>query len=78
MVATSENFGMKRSCKVCLLGEDTMDHQFDCVLLKLTVPDILSNSDIKICDAFSSNMTKVSNLATLFQKAWRKREELLN
>ena len=76
MVATSENFGIKRPCKLCLLGGDTMDYQLDCVLLKLSVPEILSN-DSEIRDAFSNDMTKVSKLASIFHKAWRKREELL-
>ena len=77
MIATSDNFGQKSPCKVCFLGEDTISHVLYCILLKLEVPEILSNQNLEYINVFDSDMSKVNDFAVLFEKAWRKREELI-
>ena len=78
MIATSDNLGQKVSCKLCHLEEDTISHVMNCILLKLKVPDILTYRDISISDAFRDDMNKLNTLASVFEKAWRKREDILN
>ena len=77
MVATSDNFGLKVPCKICFLGEDTISHVLNCILLRIEVPEILSNIDIDANDVFNRDMSKVHQFVVLFEKAWRKREEIL-
>ena len=78
MVATSDNFGLKIPCKVCFLGEDNISHVLDCILLKLEIPEILSNVNRGPNDVFDTDMSKVKQYAALFEKAWRKREEVID
>ena len=63
---------------IAFLEEDTISHILECIILKLEVPEILSNDNIKSSDAFSNDLTKVNTFIAIFQKAWRKREELLD
>ena len=52
-------------------------HVLNCIIIKLEVPDILNNLDTNVNDAFKGNLDKMKILASVFEKAWRKREELL-
>ena len=78
MVATSDNYGQKVSCKLCHLEGDTISHILNCILLKVKVPEILTHRDISISDAYKDDMTRLSMLASVFEKAWRTREDILN
>ena len=77
MISTSDNFGQKIPCKMCYIEDESICHVLNCIVLKLNVPEILNN-DISITDAFKNNMTRLNTLAAVFEKAWRKREEILN
>ena len=77
MISTLDNFGISAPCKLCQLETDTISHVLNCIFIKLEVPDILNNLDTNVTDAFKSNINKMKILATIFEKAWRKREELL-
>ena len=77
MISTLDNFGITAPCKLCKLDTDTINHVLNCILLKLEVPELLNNQEISTKDAFQSNIDKMKTLAGVFEKAWRKREELL-
>ena len=77
MIATADNFGQSVPCKICHLQEDSIPHVIDCILLKLEVPEILTYRDIGPSDIFSEDMEKVSTFAFVFEKAWRKREQII-
>ena len=77
MLSTADNFGLKVPCRLCQLDTDSISHILQCVLLKLQVPQILTNSDVSTDDAFKNNLDRMETLANLFEKAWRKREEII-
>ena len=77
MLNTADNFGLKVPCRLCQLDTDSISHVLQCVLVKLQVPQILINSDISLDDAFKINLDRMETLASVFEKAWRKREEML-
>ena len=75
--AKSSSKGLKVPCRLCQLDTDSISHILQCVLLKLQVPQILTNSDVSTDDAFKNNLDRMETLANLFEKAWRKREEII-
>ena len=78
MVASSENFGLKVPCKFVFSAKIQFPmFSIVYVLLKIEVPQILSNIDVDVNDVFDRDMLKVNKFVVLFEKAWRKREEIL-
>ena len=77
MIPTFDNFGINTVCPLCLTERDQIEHVLDCLILKLKCPDVLLHSNIKISDARDENIEKMNELSQVFEKAWRKREELL-
>ena len=77
MIATPDNFGQDSQCKLCHINGDTMTHVLECILLKREVPEILTLKDNCIRDVFNNDMKIVNEVAVVFEKAWRKREEFL-
>ena len=77
MISTPENFGRRVQCKICGLEDDTTSHIFSCLFLKLEVPDVMSYSQITVDDAYKEDVEKMGLLAQIFEKLWRKREEIL-
>ena len=79
MTKVGYNFGRKTRCPVCKIDTepDEQSHLLNCLVLKLEISDILS-SDNKYDDIFSNNIEKLNNVVLLFEKAIRKREELLD
>ena len=77
MIPTADNFGQTMPCKICHLQEDSIPHVMDCILLKLEVPEILNYRNINLSDIFSADMEKVNTFAFVFEKAWRKREQII-
>ena len=55
-----------------------MSHVLECFVLRLACQDSYqTTTNVKISDAYESDIWKVKELATVFQKMWRKRLELL-
>ena len=77
MVTTPENFGKKVPCKICGLEDDTTNHIFSCLFLKLEVPDVMELNQVTVDDAYKEDVHRMKLLAQLFEKLWRKREEML-
>ena len=74
MVATSENFGIKTLCKICYLEEDTTNHLMKCIFFKLKIPE-LCQTEVILDDIFKKNIGKMNEVAKLFEKILRKKEE---
>ena len=60
------------------MGEDDQKHLLECIILKLTCPHILNNTDIKYTDIFIDNLEKQNEVGKLLEVALRKRTEILN
>ena len=78
MIPTFDNFGIDTVCPLCMYTKDQIDHVLECLILKLNCPEILQHSDIKTSDASDEHFENFSNLYEVFEKAWKKREELLS
>ena len=78
MIPTFDNFGIDTVCPLCMIEKDQIDHVLECLILKLNCPDVLLHSNIKTSDASHENLENFNNLSEVFEKAWRKREELLS
>ena len=78
MLPVSFNYGGKKSCIFCELSDDTDRHLIECVVLKMSCPIIMENTDAIYDDIFSSNMAKVSKIAKVLSSALRTREVLKN
>ena len=74
MVPTPENFGQKVACKICGLEDDTTGHILSCLFLKLEVPEV---SKVTLSDIYNTDVEKMKFVAEIFEKVWRKREEIL-
>ena len=77
MLYTMDNLGIEASCKLCKLEKDSIDHILQCIILKLQVPEILNYGDTRTSDVFGDDISRMSNLVNIFEKAWRKRLILL-
>ena len=77
MISTLENFWRRVQCKICGLEDDTTCHIFSCLFLKLEVPDVMSYSHSIVDDVFKEDVEKMSVMVQIFEKLWRKREEIL-
>ena len=61
-----------------LNGDDTQDHMFQCLILKLKCPELYNAYEEKYEDIFSVNITKLIKIAKLCEILIRKREVLLS
>ena len=77
MIPAYDNFGMNAPCPLCMIENDTIEHVLECLILKLNCQDILLHSDINTSDASDGNIEQMDKFSEVFEKAWRKREELL-
>ena len=71
-------FGNQVVYFACRISNDTDRHLLECIILKMTCPDIMENSESVYNDVFSSDMTKVKIVANLLKSALRVREILKN
>ena len=78
MLNVSYNFGQKIPCPFCKIAEDNQKHLIECMILKITCPEILNNKDIQYSDIFSESIDKLNEISKLFEIAIRKRTEILN
>ena len=72
MLNVNYNFGQKIKCPLCNI------HLLECLVIKITSPEILNNTKCKYTDLFSDNIEKLNDLSKLIEIAVRKRTELLN
>ena len=78
MMPTSENFGLNRTCKICDIEQDTTNHVFSCVFIQSEVPEVLGLEGNDTIEAiYGNNINKSIIILKIFEKVWRKREELL-
>ena len=77
MMPTSENFGISKPCKICEIELDTTNHLLTCLFLKNEVPEVLNLEDDAIKYVYSDNLKESINFVNIFEKVWRKRDELL-
>ena len=78
MMSTPENFGLDRLCKICEIERDTTNHVLSCIFLKGEVPEVLG-LDIDLSKGvYSDDIDKNISFLKIFEKMWRKREELLD
>ena len=77
MVQTSNNFGTKALCPLCLTEEDVQDHVIDCIIVKIRCPEVVTTESMCINDALQNDVKKMHKFAVIFELAWRTREEIL-
>ena len=58
--------------------DDTQEHLFKCIILKLSCPEIYNVQEVSYEDIFSSNQMKLIKMAKICENLIRKREELLS
>ena len=78
MMATPENFGLDRLCKICEIERDTTNHVLSCIFLKGEVPEVLGLDVDLSKGVYSDDIDKNISFLKIFEKMWRKREELLD
>ena len=76
MVNVDHNFGKKKSCKVCAIGNDDQENLMKCIILKLRNPALLQ--DLNYNHIFESNVQKQGEIGKILEKSFRIREEILN
>ena len=79
MINVGNNYGKKVKCPICKLikEDDTQEHLFKCVILKLKCPDLFNIQEETYNDIFSLNNDKLIKIARICETLIRKREELL-
>ena len=78
MIPVGYNFGRKVKCPLCHVGPDNQEHLLSCIIIKISCPEIMKNSNSKYSDIFSENIQKMDKVASLIEKALRKRDEIIN
>ena len=78
MLKVFHNFGQKIKCPLCKTEEDDQKHFIECLILKISCPEILNNTEIKYTDLYSNDIEKQNSLSKLLEIAIRKRSEILN
>ena len=70
------NMGQKIPCFACGLENDENQHVLNCVILKLSCPELMSNRSISFEDVYSTDLRKVKEVAKLLKVSMRAREIL--
>ena len=65
MLPVGFNFGQKKPCFACEMSDDTDRHLLECVILKMSCPDIMENIESSFDDIYSSDMEKVFKVSKL-------------
>ena len=78
MMPTPENYGGMKTCNICEIEADTTDHVLSCLFLKIETPEILDLNIETIQDVYSADLSKQILCLNIFEKMWRKREEILD
>ena len=77
MLNVANNYGRKDQCPLCKINQDSQQHLIECLIIKITCPEIYNNVNIRYEDLYSDNTTKQKQITKLFETAIRKREEIL-
>ena len=79
MLNVKSNFGNKSTCPICTLKIDNQSHLLECVVIKLNSPQVFENRDkCEYEDIYSTDVSKLKNVANIIYEAIRTREKLLN
>ena len=76
MLNVGYNFGKKVKCFMCKIKDDTDSHLLECVIIKMSNPNLIENSDVKFDYVYSSNMKDVQKISKILIQAMRTREIL--
>ena len=77
MIKVSYNYGNKTVCPLCSSNEDdTQEHLFNCLAIKLISSEVFHIIDEKYEDIFSSNIEKLIKVSKICESAARTRERL--
>ena len=77
MMPTPENIGQHKLCKICEIDRDTTSHIISCIFLKCQVPEALTIDGDSMKNIYENDLSKTIEFLKIFEKMWRKREELL-
>ena len=78
MINVGYNYGRKDQCPLCKIGENDQQHLFQCIVLKLAIPELFHNANnVTYEDVFSQNFQKLIEVAKLCEIITRKRDELI-
>ena len=80
MINVGHNYGKKVKCPICKIQkeDDTQEHLFKCVILKLNCPELYKSQEEKYEDIFSLNLEKIIKVAKICESIQRKRQEILS
>ena len=77
MIKVACNYGNKTVCPLCISNEeDTQEHLFNCLAIKLNSSQVFHIIDEKYEDIFSSNIEKLIKVSKICESAARTRERL--
>ena len=77
MIKVGKNYGRKVTCPLCNSDNlDTQEHLFNCVVIKLSSPELFNNIVIKYEDILSLTLQKLIKAAEICESVARKRAEL--
>ena len=74
---TPENIGQNKVCKICESDRDTTNHVTSCIFIKSQVPESLMLDDDTFNSIYSKDLPKIIEFLNIFEKMWRKREEII-
>ena len=78
MLNVSYNFGQHIKCFMCQLEDDKENHLLECIIIKMSNPKIIENSEATFEDVFSTDMAKVSKISRLLIQSMRTRDIFRN
>ena len=78
MLPVGFNYGQKIPCFACEVSDDTDRHLLKCVVLKMSCPDLMENTEYLYEDIFGMDMIKVSKVSKLLKLAIRTKDILKN
>ena len=55
---------------MCKIEDDTDSHLLECVIIKMSNPNLIENSDVKFDYVYSSNMKDVQKIQRYWFKQW--------
>ena len=79
MTPVGYNYGRKVSCPICKTDAgDTQEHLFNCIILKISCPELYRIQDIKYEDIYSQSLQKLVKVAKICESVARKRAQLVS
>ena len=77
MFKVGHNYGNKIKCPLCKMENDTQEHMFDCVIMKIHCINLYSKKDENHEDIFSLNTKKLEDITKICESISRTHELLL-